>query len=318
MSSFDPGVVSTLNLRVGIFFGFLVSGGYIAVIIFRKWWRKQNRWEKRLSDISDFKEIMPDVKGSDTSKFIFSPEQEKKKIWRYLIEGEWLKRLHIVCACAIVFLGFQFPGSILIDMALLALLSTTWTVFWGIKNLSRRRTSLFLDQLPEAIDIIIRGAQLGKSISQNLAIVGDEMPAPTGIVFRKLAHQLNIGMDLEESFATIREISKVKEMQILATTLALQKEFGGEYAKILENLSRLLRDRRAHNLKTQALTSEARLSAKIVSAVTIAVIGFLAITSDTQLEFLLHDQAGHHLLLYCLASNGIGLISVSFFLKGVR
>lgn len=182
MSSFDPGVVSTLNLRVGIFFGFLVSGGYIAVIIFEMV-EKAKPLGKRLSDISDFKEIMPDVKGSDTSKFIFSPEQEKKKIWRYLIEGEWLKRLHIVCACAIVFLGFQFPGSILIDMALLALLSTTWTVFWGIKNLSRRRTSLFLDQLPEAIDIIIRGAQLGKSISQNLAIVGDEMPAPTGIVF---------------------------------------------------------------------------------------------------------------------------------------
>jgi len=318
MNSFDPTVFPTLHLQIGIVFGFLVSGGYITVTILRKWRRMRNCWAKRISDISDFKEIMPVVKVSDASESIFNPGREKKKIWRYLIEGEWLKWFHIVCACTIAFLGFQFPGSILIVMALLAILSTTWTVLWVVKNLSHRRTSLFLDQLPEAIDIIIRGAQLGKSISQNLAIVGDEMPAPTGIVFRKLAHQLNIGMDLEGSFAAIREISKVKEMQILATTLALQKEFGGEYAKILENLSRLLRDRRTHILKTKAMTSEARLSAKIIAALTIIVSGFLAVTSNTQLEFLLNDQAGHHLLLYCLVSNGLGFVLVSFCLKGIR
>ncbi|MEH6475789.1 MAG: type II secretion system F family protein [Sneathiella sp.] len=245
-------------------------------------------------------------------------KQEKKNIGHIIIEGGWLNWLYAVCACSIVCLGFVFPSYISVIWFLLILLSATWTALWVVRYLNRRRINQISEQLPETIDIIIRGARLGKSVSQNLAIVGEEMPAPIGIAFQKLADQLNVGMDLEGSFATIRDISKIKEMQFLSTTLALQKKFGGEYAEILENLNRLIRDRRAHALKTKALTAEARLSAKIISAVTVILIGFLAVTNDTQIAFLLNDHAGQHLLLYCLVSNAIGFIAVSLLLKGTR
>ncbi|USG63040.1 type II secretion system F family protein [Sneathiella marina] len=318
MSLPDYTDLSAFNLQLGICAGFLFSGCYIGFTLYRAWRKKLRQWSVRLSDIPEFDALDSDEKQMDLPELILSPEQSKRNIWRYIFESEWPKRLHLICACSVALVGFLFPEFLSFVFVLLVVLSMSWTLLWGVNKLSKRRTNLFLNQLPEAIDIIVRGAQLGKSISQNLSIVGEEMPAPAGPIFRQLSHQLSLGVDLETALLSMREISNIKEIQFLATTLALQREFGGEYAKILEDLSRLLRDRQAHILKSKALTSEARLSAKVISAMTIAVLGFLAITNETQFEFLLHDPSGRLLLLYCLISNVVGLFSVSFFIKGVK
>lgn len=314
MRSLDYAALSTLAIQSGIIFVFLASGCYLSMVFFRAWRIRSNNWTNRFSVISDMDNLVPGDNKKTSAVLISSQQRAMRASKHKFLESDWLKWCHVICACFVALIGFIFPDTIVVVFILLVLLSIIWAVHWGLRCLQRRRKALFLKQLPEAVDIIVRGAQLGKSIAQNLAIVGGEMPSPAGRVFQNLAHQLNLGKDLEASLATIREVSKIKEMQFLATILTLQKEFGGQYAKILENLSLLLRDRQAHDLKTKALTSETRLSAKIISVVTVIVVAVLAITSDTQLDFLLHDPVGRLLFLYCLVSNGIGLVSISFLL----
>jgi Flp pilus assembly protein TadB len=235
----------------------------------------------------------------------------KKSLFRSLLSSERVIWGHAWCVIFLLICGLTHPEIIWPMLLGLIILCSSWIGFWIKISRRQRHTTLFLHQMPDAIDIIVRGARVGNSISKNIATVGLEMPAPIGPVFQQTAHRLNIGMDLETAFLVIPGVHKSKELQFLATTLALQKETGGEYGETLENLSRVLRERRTYSLKTVAVTAEGRLSAKIVSAMSIAVIFLLAFTNKAQLDFLLYDQEGHSLLIYCILSTVVGLFFVS-------
>ncbi|CAN0478314.1 unnamed protein product, partial [Discosporangium mesarthrocarpum] len=176
------------------------------------------------------------------------------------------------------------------------------------RNVQRQR---FVDQLPEAIDIIIRGARVGMSLPENFQVIAREMPDPVGRQFRILAEKLGIGIDLETALASAVNEIGVKELQFMATTLILQRRTGGQYAEVLENLSRVLRDRRAQYLKAKALTSESRVSARIVTIVTVVVLVILAATNKAQFDFLFDDPLGHNLLIYDGVSIFIGFFILS-------
>lgn len=183
------------------------------------------------------------------------------------------------------------------------------------RSMLRRR---FIDQLPEAIDIIIRGARVGMSLPENFQVIAREMPDPVGDQFRTLAEKLSIGIDLETALTSaVKEIG-VKELQFMATTLILQWRTGGQYAEVLENLARVLRDRRAQYLKAKALTSESRVSARIVTVVTGVILLILAATNKAQFDFLFNDPLGHNLLIYAGVSIFIGFFTLSRLLRTLQ
>lgn len=183
------------------------------------------------------------------------------------------------------------------------------------RNVQRQR---FVDQLPEAIDIIIRGARVGMSLPENFQVIAREMPDPVGRQFRILAEKLGIGIDLETALTSAVDEIGVKELQFMATTLILQRRTGGQYAEVLENLSRVLRDRRAQYLKAKALTSESRVSARIVAIVTAVILVILAATNKAQFDFLFDDPLGHNLLIYAGVSIFIGFFTLSRLLRTLQ
>lgn len=195
------------------------------------------------------------------------------------------------------------PPFLGLAMVAIALLGSGAMLFLYLRR--RRWQRQFAEQLPEAIDIIIRGARVGMSLQENFRVIASEMQGPLGREFRSLAEKLAIGIDLETAFSAAVEKSGAREMQFMATTLILQRRTGGQYAEVLENLSSVLRERRARHLKARALTAEARTSAYIVAGVTAVILLILALTSRTQFDFLLNDPVGNQLLVY----SGISLVA---------
>ena len=182
----------------------------------------------------------------------------------------------------------------------------------------QRRRALFIEQLPEAIDIIIRGARVGMSLQENFQVIAREMPDPIGREFRILSEKLSIGIELEAALnATLSQL-RVKELQFMATTLILQRRTGGQYGEVLENLNAVLRDRQAQYLKARALTSEARVSARIVTGVTAMILLILALTNKAQFNFLMYDPSGRHLLIYCGLSILTGFFVISRLLGTLK
>ena len=274
--------------------------------------------ERRLSGLLLTQEGQALDKLSSIELMPLDAETIKNSRWIDSYRGKILA-LGALMLVLIGVLTIAFRENTILTLLVIGSVLSVVGITFGIRlHLAKLRRNKFVEQLPEAIDIIIRGARVGISLQENFQAIAREMQDPIGHHFRILAEKLSIGIDLESALNGMAEDIGVKELQFLATTLVLQRRTGGQYAEVLENLSKVLRDRQAQFLKAKALTSEARVSARIVMAVTVMILGILALTNKAQFDFLLDEPAGHNLLIYAVISIAAGFFSISRLLRTIQ
>ena len=134
-----------------------------------------------------------------------------------------------------------------------------------LQRARRRRIAKFSEQLPDALDVIVRGLRAGHPFRVALALVAREMPDPVGSEFGIVADEIMFG--LEQSVAVDNLAPRVghSDLSFFSTAVNIQHQTGGNLAEILSRLSRMLRNRLKLRLKIRALSSEGRLSAIVLS-----------------------------------------------------
>lgn len=135
--------------------------------------------------------------------------------------------------------------------------------------LVRRRTqriSTFGEQLPDAIDIIVRGVRVGLPLTSAIALVAREMPDPVGSEFGMLADEIAFGLDARSALNNLYRRVGQADLLFLTVAVGIQMHTGGNLAEILSRLSRMMRNRANMRLKIRALSAEGRASAITLSA----------------------------------------------------
>ncbi len=154
----------------------------------------------------------------------------------------------------------------------------------------------FVEIFPDAIDTIGRMVRAGLPLSAAVRTVAHETPAPVSTVFAAIGDQLRIGVPiedvLEESSATVG----LSDFRFFAIAVALQHETGGNLTQALENLSDLMRKRRAARLKAKAATGEIRTTAYALGAIPFFAVGALLVIQPEYLVPLVADSRGHVIL----------------------
>ncbi len=176
-------------------------------------------------------------------------------------------------------------------------------LFLGWK--AARREAAFLKNLPEGIDIIVRGLKAGLPVSESMAAVGREASEPVAGLFREIGDLVRIGHPLEDAIERTARRMSVPELRFLAITLSVQKETGGNLTETLENLSEILRKRRQMKLKIRAVSSEARASAYIIGALPFVMFAIIYLVNRGYVMELFIDPRGHVLI-----GIGLGMIAV--------
>lgn len=165
----------------------------------------------------------------------------------------------LIVLCSSV-LGFGF-----VSFALALLGSTALMVLYFMRRRSQR-IALFAEQLPEAIDIIVRGVRVGLPFISAVALVAREMPDPVGTEFGMLADEISFGLDVRHALGNLYQRVGQPDLVFLTVSVAIQAQTGGNLAEILSRLSQLMRNRAAMRLKIRALSAEGRASAITLSA----------------------------------------------------
>lgn len=173
-----------------------------------------------------------------------------------------------------------------------------------LSNRIGARETRFIGNLPEGIDIIVRGLKAGLPVSESLSAVGREGPEPVGGIFREVVDEVRIGRSVEDAIERVAHSMAVPELRFLGITLAIQKETGGNLTETLQNLSDILRRRRQMKLKIRAVSSEARASAYIIGALPFAVSLAIYIVNRDYVMTLFTDPRG-------IVMTGVGLISIA-------
>lgn len=129
-----------------------------------------------------------------------------------------------------------------------------------------QRISSFGEQLPDAIDIIVRGVRVGLPLTSAIALVAREMPDPVGTEFGMLADEIAFGLDVRSALANLYRRVGQADLLFLTVSIGVQAQTGGNLAEILSRLSRMMRNRANMRLKIRALSAEGRASAFTLSA----------------------------------------------------
>lgn len=140
-----------------------------------------------------------------------------------------------------------------------------------LRSLKTSRLKKFSEQLPDALDIMVRSLQAGHPISAAVSLVSKEMADPIGTEFGIAVDEMTYGLDMREALQNMGERIEVQDFQYVVVSINIQHETGGNLAEVLRNLSTVIRDRFRMFKKIKALSSEGRLSAVVLSFLPFAV-----------------------------------------------
>ncbi|WP_029942306.1 type II secretion system F family protein [Sphingomonas astaxanthinifaciens] len=138
-----------------------------------------------------------------------------------------------------------------------------------------RRRKKMQEQFPVALDVFVRGLRAGHPVAAALDLLTVEMPDPIGSQFGVVVDEVTYGADLRDALADLAERWDLDDMRMFVVSLSVQQETGGNLAEILENLSKVIRERTALFLKVRALSSEGRMTAIMLTV--LPVLAFTAL-----------------------------------------
>ena len=142
-----------------------------------------------------------------------------------------------------------------------------------------QRINHLVKQLPDALDMMSRGLKVGHPLNATLAAVANEMPDPIATEFGVVVDQVSFGDDLTDAFNEFADRIDQEDVHYLATAIAIQHGTGGDLARILSVLSKVIRDRLTMRKKIKAVSAEGRMSASILSVVPVIIFVGLNIMS---------------------------------------
>lgn len=127
-----------------------------------------------------------------------------------------------------------------------------------------RRIRQFGEQLPDALDMIVRSLRAGHPIRTALGMVSEEMSDPIGTEFGIVVDEMTYGLDLSEALENLRNRVGHMDLHYMVVSMNIQERTGGNLADVLANLSSVIRDRFRMFKKARALSAEGRLAAVII------------------------------------------------------
>ncbi|HEY2757764.1 MAG TPA: type II secretion system F family protein [Pseudolabrys sp.] len=144
-----------------------------------------------------------------------------------------------------------------------------------LKILRSRRRKKFGAQFPDAIDIIVRSLRAGHPVPVAINMVAREMADPIGSEFGIVTDEITYGADLETAMRNLFFRVGTDDLPLFVTAVAIQTSTGGNLGEILENLSRVIRERFKMRRKIRSLAAEGRASAMILSSLPIAMFAVI-------------------------------------------
>ena len=186
-------------------------------------------------------------------------------------------------------------------------------VFVWINSKASKRMQLLEEQLPDAIELMVRSLRVGHPFSSAISIVANEVSDPLATEFGIIADESAYGRDVGEALKDMAERLEMQDLRFLAVAVTIQQQSGGNLAEILDGLAKVIRARFRLFRRVKAITAEAQWSGNFLSAFPIlALVGIQMVKPDY------YDEAMTHPLFIpaCIAVGGF-LVTNIFVMRSL-
>jgi len=306
---------------------FLLAGGTVgifAVVLAPRWWlnRPTARTARRMVHYARAGKAVATAGPLFRAGSIFENETKNalerinasvSNLFANIGGGPSLRRLSLLALAAglaalattTLWLGWEFA------LALAAAIGAGVTVLGvGYVQLKRRWQVAFLDNLADAIDLVIRAVRSGIPVVEAIRTAGQEIQDPVRREFQRISDAMDLGIDLKVALREAAVRIRLSDFDFFVITLVIQRESGGQLTDTLEGLSIILRRRKELRLKVKAMTAEGRMSALIVGGMPIVAGGAMYAIDPNQIGRLFEPGTGQTMLTIALGLMALGILIV--------
>lgn len=173
----------------------------------------------------------------------------------------------------------------------------------------------FEKNFPEAIVVLNGAISSGSNITQALEYYSQNASGAIANEFKLITRSLNIGEDPAVVFASSYKRLPFRNYYFFLITILVSLKSGAKLKEILARLGESTSKAKAMERKKLAMTSEARMSAKITAAIPFVFLFLMKFISPDNFDYILNDPNGRYILYYFLGSEFIGMAMITFFMR---
>ena len=195
-------------------------------------------------------------------------------------------------------------------VALLVALGVPLAVYFYLGWLCRRRVRQLIEQLPGVLDYSVRSLKAGRTLSD--AVLGgvDGTREPLRSALGRVRRNVQLGVPLDDAMNELAELYGRDELQLFALGLRINQRYGGNASELMENLSKLIREREQGGRQLKAMTGETRVTAWILGALPLGMVGYFLLANPGYLLAMWRDGHGQLLLLLAFALQAVGCLAL--------
>jgi tight adherence protein B len=205
--------------------------------------------------------------------------------------------------------------TVFVPLMILAGLATAMLPFVHVWWKRKKRFDLFLEHLPDALDLMSRALSAGHAFSESLQMVSMEMPDPIATEFRKAYEEQNLGLSVKLALENLTQRIPLLDLKMCVTAILIQRETGGNLAEILEKVAYTIRERFRILGDLKTLTTSSRMSAWLLCALPITVAVAVTVMNPEYMSVLWKDPRGHYLIAAAMTMQVTGMLIVRKILK---
>ncbi|MFO7593365.1 MAG: type II secretion system F family protein [Pseudomonadota bacterium] len=231
----------------------------------------------------------------------------------------WLESLPLMepFAALIAQSGYQYPAYRIVALSLaLAVLAGTagyvitkeyWVIAVGavagivapyfyLRNKRAKRIARIEEQLPDAVDVMIRALRAGHPFVEAVRLVANEMASPVSDEFKITFNEINYGGDVRAALLGL--LQRVPSILIMAliTAVLVQRETGGNLAEVLEKIATVIRGRFRFQRRVRTLSAEGRISAWVLTLTPFVLFLLISFVNPDYMPMLLESPRGGNLI----------------------
>ena len=281
-------------------------------------------WKARTADVSELPALEPEPiilwlmrRTPDPLEWLAKPIW--RTTWGLALFDEWQdaelggkpsRYLLLIIATALVggFLGYRIGGMLLgIALAfILPILPKAW-----IRNRAQAYRRRFGEQLPQALDSFASGLSAGLSFEQAIRFAQEDLPSPIKEAFAKLSRQIALGHPINEALRKLLAEHPDESLALALDGLILQRQFGGDMVRMLEETADLLRGRVELEREVRAVTTQGRLSGSVIAGLVPVSAGILLAFNPRYIDVLFDTLIGQLLVVIALVLQLVGWAIIS-------
>jgi tight adherence protein B len=216
--------------------------------------------------------------------------------------------INVPIALAVAALAGLRSGSFIVALAGAIATPLVANIYLYFKVEQRREK--FTELFPDALSMISRSLRAGHSFNTAVQLVGQEVPAPVGELFKTAYDQQMLGLRITDGLANMNERIDSLDLRFFTTVVAINTEVGGNLSDVLDKLAVTIRERLRIRRQVKVYTAQGRMSGYVLGVLPILAFVLFNILYASYESVMLREPLGIYILCFAGAMQVVGLLII--------